>query len=385
MDLKELKKCVDKIVSDLTNNGKYPKENNHIDYKKELNIIQDSSPLEIFFKNFAKDILSFANADGGIIFIGIKENNSTGKHEDLGLDETNLDILGKLDLNDVSQQFEKIIKVGISIDLQKFQMGTRIFYYLAIAKSNDTLVPINDFPKYKIAKGNIYYRASGKTEQANSSTSEFNRFLQIKANEKSKEFMEIWSNLLPEMVDINPREVLILNPLQNKVYGFNKKDKKLSGSNVEIEKTQNGIFNIILNAISAGEIGKITDNEGKPIYKIVGELHQPQPIKHITMSSLEKGTKKICEYKFTNVQLKAVVHYLGWVDREDFPVVDPPEESVVKKYSRFIWIETVDELSKREKIFFSPEAIKEVSSVINDDRLHKEIFGKKLSRKKGEQ
>ena len=30
--------------------------------------------------------------------------------------------------------------------------------------------------------------------------------------------MEIWSNLLPEMVDINPKEVLILNPVQNKVY-----------------------------------------------------------------------------------------------------------------------------------------------------------------------
>ena len=43
--------------------------------------------------------------------------------------------------------------------------------------------------------------------------------------EKSKEFMEIWSKLLPEMVDINPREVLILNPMQNKVYGFNSKDK----------------------------------------------------------------------------------------------------------------------------------------------------------------
>ena len=66
--------------------------------------------------------------------------------------------------------------------------------------------------------------------------------------------MEIWSKLLPEMVDINPREVLILNPIQNKVYGFNSKDNILSGSDVEIDKSQNGVFNIILNAISAGEM-----------------------------------------------------------------------------------------------------------------------------------
>ncbi len=382
MDLKELKSCVDKIISDLTNNGKYPKENNHIDYKKELNIIQNNNPLEIFLKNFAKDILSFANADGGVIFIGIKENKETGKHEDLGLDENNLSILSKLDLNDVSQKFEKIIKVGISIDLQRFNMGSRIFYYLSIPKSNDTLVPTNDFKEYKIIKGNIYYRASGKTEQANSSTSEFNRFLQIKANEKSKEFMEIWSKLLPEMVDINPREILILNPLQNKVYGFNSKDKKLSGSNVEIEKAQNGIFNIILNAISAGEIGKITDNEGKPIYKIVGELHQER--KHIPLSSLESGAKELCKYKFINSQLKAVIHHLGWVDSENFLVVDPSEETVVKKYSRYIWIETTNEHTKRKKIFFSPKAIDEVVKIINNEGLHEKIFGKRLSSSKEE-
>lgn len=61
------------------------------------------------------------------------------------------------------------------------------------------------------------------------STASFNRLIQMKANEKSKEFMEIWSKLLSEMVDINPREVLILNPMQNKVYGFNSKDNVLSG------------------------------------------------------------------------------------------------------------------------------------------------------------
>ena len=56
--------------------------------------------------------------------------------------------------------------------------------------------------------------------------------------------MEIWSKLFPEMVHINPREVLILNPAQNKVYGFNSKEKTLSGSDIEIDKTQNGVFNI---------------------------------------------------------------------------------------------------------------------------------------------
>ena len=66
------------------------------------------------------------------------------------------------------------------------------------------------------------------------------------------------------MFDINPREVLIINPKNNKIYGFNGKDNILSSSEIEIDKTNNGVFNIILNAISAGEIGKISDIEGKP-------------------------------------------------------------------------------------------------------------------------
>lgn len=382
MDIKELKIYVNGIIENIKNNGLYPKENNCIDYKKELNCnseITTEDCVEVFLKNFAKDILAFSNADGGVILIGIKENKNTGIHEDIGLQDKDLNLLQKIDLNDVSQRFVKTVKTGISIDLQLFKIGTRKFYYLLIQKNNQILVPINNFVDYKITKGAIYYRDSGKTEQANSDTSEFNRFIQIKSNEKSKEFMEIWSNLLPEIVDINPREILILNPLKNKIYGFNSKDKKLSESSVEIEKSENGIFNIILNAISAGEIGKITDNEGKPIYKIIGELYSDK--QHIPISTLQKHTEKIVRYKFTNPQLKAVIHYLGWVDKANFIVDNPPEGTVKGGYNKFIWIETTNQLSRITKIFFSSEAIDEVAKIIDDESLHELIFKKKLTPK----
>jgi len=380
MDLKQLKEKVDAIIKELKDNGRYPKENNLVDYKMQLNLITGDSEVETFMKNFAKDIISFANGEAGIILIGIKENTSTGIHEDVGLNQSNLDVLNKLDLNDVSQKFVKILKTGISIDLQQFQISTRKFYYLLIQKSNDTLVPINDFTDYKIVKGAIYYRDSGKTEEANSSTSEFNRFIQIKANEKSKEFMEIWSKLLPEMVDINPREVLILNPSQNRVYGFNNKDKKLSGSTIEIEKSQEGVFNIILNAISAGEIGKITDNEGKPIYKLVGEIYKNR--EHIILNSLEKEVQKQSKYKFTNLQIKAAIHHLGWTSSKDFKVVNPPDGTIIKGHKKFIWVETMDEITGRKKIYFSRDAIPELLKVMDDDSLHMQLFNKKLSLKK---
>ena len=379
MTIKQLTDKATSIITDLKDNGRFPKENNGIDYKLKLNIAKSKTPIENFLLNFAKDILSFANSDGGILLLGINEDSKTGVHTDTGLDIDNLELLEKIDLNDVTQKFEKILKIGISIDLQIFQISTRKFYYILVEKSNQVLIPVNDFPEYKISKGAIYYRSSSKNEHANKTTSDFNKFLQIKANEKSKEFMEIWSKLLPEMVDINPREVLIINPAQHKVYGFNSKDKILSGSDIEIDETQNGVFNIILNAISAGDIGKITTDEGKPIYKIVGEIQTNR--EHIILNSLEQEVKKKSKYKFTNLQLKIGIHHLGWVNDSSFRVINPPDGTVNAAKSQYIWVETMDEVSKRKKVYFSSEAIDELTKLMDDETKHIELFGKKLSKK----
>jgi hypothetical protein len=378
MNIRDLNEKVKDIVKDLKDNGRFPKENNSIDYKLKLNIATTKTSLDNFLLNFAKDILSFSNSDGGILLLGIEEK-SDGTHIDVGLDEQNLDILKQIDLNDVTQKFESIAKVGVSIDLQVFQISTRKFYSLIIEKNNQVLIPIKDFPELKIVKGAIYYRASSKNEHANKNTTDFNRFLQIKANEKSKEFMEIWSKLLPEMVDINPREVLILNPAQNKVYGFNSKEKTLSGSDIEIDKTQNGVFNIILNAISAGDIGKITTTEGKPIYKIVGEIQNIR--EHIMLSNLCKEVQRLSKYKFSSGQLKQVMFYLKWVNNPKFKAVNPTNGNINDLYEKFIWIEITDKLSQRTKVYFSEEAIIELLNKIDDSGLHKDIFGKSLSLK----
>lgn len=380
LNLKQLTLKVDSIIVDLKDNGIFPKENNLIDYKLELNIREGKTKTENFLINFAKDILAFSNSDGGIILIGIKEDKVTGFHDDVGLNKENIEILRHVDLNEISQKFEKITKVGVSIDLQVFQISTRRFYYLLVEKQSNVLIPINDFIEYRINKGAVIYRASSKNELANNSTSDFNRFIQIKANEKSKEFMEIWSKLLPEMVDINPREVLILNPMQNKVYGFNSKDNILSSSDVEIDKTDNGVFNIILNAITAGEIGKITTNEGKPLFKIVGEFQNNR--EHIILTSLEKEVRKKSIYKFTNAQLKCALHYLKWVDGALFKVENPPNGTVNEDFNRYLWVETTDDISQRSKIFFSSEAIAKLVEVINNELCHLEVFNRTLERKK---
>jgi hypothetical protein len=265
--------------------------------------------------------------------------------------------------------------VGCTI---QFNIGSKKLYYLLIQKQENILIPCLDFPDYKLKKGDIFYRASSKNEQANLSTSDFNRFLHIKANEKSKDFMEIWSKLLPEMVDINPREVLILNPIHNKIYGFNGKDNVLSSSDIEIDKDENGIFNIILNAISAGEIGKITNNEGKPIYKLIGEINRSNSRDFMQVSSLEEKVKIASKYKFTNVHLKSAIFHLNWVTVEQFKVQNPPINTVSQKYSEYIWIEKLDKI---EKVVFSSSSIDLILGVIENESLHEKLFKKRLDLK----
>lgn len=378
MNLKLLKEQVSITIDNLKNHGKFPKENNLYDYKLELNFYGQTDPVEIFMRNFTKDILSFSNSNGGILLIGIKEEKSSGELDDTGLDNKNFELLNKIDLNKISQKFDKIAKVGVDLDLQHFQSGTRKFFYILIEKQNQIIIPINDFPDYNIKKGEIIYRVSGKNETANSTTQDFNRFIQVKANEKNKEFMEIWSKLLPEIFDINPREVLILNPKNNTVYGYNSKDNLLSSSEIDIDQTENGVFNIILNAISAGDIGKISNDEGKPIYKIVGELKSKTPRDFIYFSSLLEKTKHHCNYNFTSNQLKFVFKHLKWIDDEKLPIENPDETKINKAFNQFIWVEILD---KTHKIVFSENAVQPIVEALNEINNHINIFGKLLQTK----
>ncbi|WP_299135291.1 ATP-binding protein [uncultured Tenacibaculum sp.] len=378
MNLKELKDDILKTIDNLKNHGKFPKENNLYDYKLELNFYGLTDAVEIFMRNFAKDILSFSNSNGGILLLGIKEDKSTGNLDDTGLNQKNIDLLTKIDLNLISQQFSRIAKTGVDLDLQPFQTGTRKFYYLLIEKQNQIIIPINDFEKYNLKKGEITYRVSGKNATANSTTQDFNRFIQIKANEKNKEFMEIWSKLLPEMFDINPREVLILNPKSNTVYGYNSKENLLSSSEIDIDQTEDGAFNVILNAISAGDIGKISTDEGKPIYKIVGELKSKTPRDFIYFSSLMKQIKVISNYNFSSTQLKYVFKYLKWSTDKSFKIENPDETKINSEFNQYMWIEVLD---KTHKVVFSKNAIEPIAKAINQPENHLTIFGKALQLK----
>lgn len=383
MNIVELKAKAEEIAENIKDKGIYLKENTFIDYKLELKLSSSTNEVIVFLRNFAKDILAFANKNGGLLFLGFNENKETGVITDVGLKEEDINILRAIDLKDLSDQFVKMFDTQINIDIYAFNIAARKFYYILIEKHNSILIPKNDFLDFELKKGDVIYRSSGNNVKANEKTSEFNNFIETKVNEKNKEFMQIWSNLLPEVFDINPKEILIINPLQGKVYGYNSKNNILSSTDIEIDNKDDGPINVILNAISAGEIGKISTNEGKPIYKLVGEIVlSNEKVKESTsMNSIHDEVKQNGNYKISNIQLKKVMLYLNWVKNGAFNIGEPKNDDINPDFSEFIWIETVDNLKGKKKVVFSPKAVTPLLEIIEDSTKHTDIFGSSLKRK----
>lgn len=382
MNIQNLQCKVTNIISELQLHWKYPNENNLLDYKKELNINNTLDWVENFLKNFWKDILSFWNGSGGIIFIWFDEDKTTGIINDIWLDITNTSLLQWVDLNILAQKIKKITQQSICFDLQEFNIWTRKFYYFLIEKSDETLVAGSDRLEYNgLKKWEIWYRNGNKNELANENSSELNRFIQIKANEKSKEFMEIWSNLLPEMVDINPKEVLILNPIQNKIYWFNGKDNTLSWSDIDIVKDENNIFNIILETIKAWDVWKITDTEGKPIYKIVGEMRKQR--EYTVLSSILAKIQEDTKYKLSSAQFKSICLKLWWVNNKVFTVLiqdiqNNPVNFILN--DDLLWFEQTDSIKWNGKIVFSEDVIWMIIIKLEDINFHIDLFWKEITK-----
>lgn len=80
--------------------------------------------------------------------------------------------------------------------------------------------------------------------------------------------------MLPEVFDINPKEILILNPQQGKVYGYNSKNKVLASTDIEIDNKEDGPINAILDGPCKNYYWGDLDTQG---LQILNQLHSYYP------------------------------------------------------------------------------------------------------------
>jgi len=374
MTITNLKNLVTDIISDIRDNAKYPKESD-IDFKHLLNIDATKDSTENFLMNFFKDIISFANGNGGILFLGFKEDKSIGVISDDGLNQESLEVVNKLDLSEISKKIAGLTKVQPQIDLQAFHIGNRKFAYLLVEKSTQVIVSNSDKPEYKIKKGQIWYRNSGGNIEANESTAKITSFIQVKANEASKEFMTIWSRLLPEMIDINPKEVLILNVADQKIYGFDKSGGKLAGGKIEVED-KSDTFKIILEKIQAGDIGGISQDDGKPLYRIVGDIVDGgDPISEAT-----KKVKSQIKYSFSNQDYKDCLFYLGYITNKKIKptIYTKNDPEITENGKEFVFRICTNQSQSKHDLRLSSDCTDKITELVKYESKHIQIFSRIL-------
>jgi len=135
---------------------------------------------------------------------------------------------------------------------------------------------------------------------------------------------------------------------------------------------------VVLRAITADEIGRIAEDEGKPIFRIVGEVKEKTEKKSIRFSTVETTVREKAKFRFISPQLKMVLKYLGWTTEENFAVDSPSDNLIVPEFSNMIWIESVDSIKASRKVVFSEHAITPILEVVDDPALHPIVFGKSL-------
>ena len=393
-----LKSKIEEIISSIQTIGKYPKECD-VDYKVKLNIHKiknedvaedatiNNSNLDIFLSNFFVDILSFANGDGGVILLGFDEDKKTGVKVDTGLTIEDLKLLESVDLGELSDKILSFTKVSIELDLQEFQVVSRKFYYLLIEKSNQTLISNRDEKKYRLSKGEIIYRKNGKNYYANSSSAEMDSFILRKSNEKSKEYLDLWRELLPSMIDISPKDILIINPKEGLIFGFGKELIKLK---LDLDTSSKSGFGLMLNTIQADQIGNISQSGEKPIFRMIGNIslinekiiEKERSDKITITSAIKEITKRSC-FNLSSVDFKKICHYLKITSENKFPIQDCKKfvvnENIILK-SDYLFISIIDSSTDRKKIYTTKKCIEEFSEAINTPQKQQEIFGKLLNK-----
>lgn len=372
-------------------NGRYPKECD-IDYKIALTKKPDLSGLEIFLFNFFIDILSFSNSDGGVLLLGIKEDKSTGEKEEVGLNEPDLNLLQKIELNEISKKISAYTKVEPLLDLQPFNIGSRKCYYLLINKSEQVLIPNKDENKFKIKKGEIRFRKSGENTIANENTSKLSDFISRKANERSKDYLDIWRDLIPSMVEIHPKDIIIINPKENKIYGFNKESKLIT---IPVNFTQKDgatkeDYNVVFNVINKKDILGVSSEGGKDAFRIVNdiELIDSQHVRtrevekeRINFTSAVKEIQRLSGYKFSSVDFKKLCFYKKISTNDDFTILDNRDRKVDSSVildENYIFSSVDDKVTKTRRIYATQKCIDEFTEIIKDKNQHMAIFNKEL-------
>lgn len=218
------------------------------------NVIQQKEHSEIEFKQsfqspkykdkkLHKWIASFANANGGLIIYGVKNNG-----EIVGLKNNNLK---DFDNKDLSQELLKFFAPKIDFELFIKEVGDVELGFLYVYMSEEKPVIAINSASNTIREGDIFYRYSGQSKHI--SYGDLRNIIE----EKSNRLNERWMQLINDIATIGVENVGLLNIESGELLG---------------SKNRLLISEELIDKISFINEGHFVEKEGAPALKLIGEV-----------------------------------------------------------------------------------------------------------------
>ena len=228
---------------------------------------------------YLKTSAAYANSKGGYIVFGIADK----PHHLRGLSGNNLKMFEDIQPEKMSQNFNEHFAPEIEWEIQQYELQEKIFGLLYIKEAKDKpVICIKNSGKEILKEGDIYYRYRGRSERIR--YPELRAILEARRQHEQK----IWMEHIKNIARIGIHEVGIFDLRSGKISG--------SGGSLLIEES-------LLSQISFIKEGNFSEDKGKPVLKIVGQV-QSLPGNQLSFS--KKQVEKIKGIRIGDIVLGAL-------------------------------------------------------------------------------
>jgi hypothetical protein len=266
---------------------------------------------------YAKILASFANAKGGSVVFGVRDN----PRELVGV---NRDLFEATPIEKIQQALSAFLSPELTWEIDSFQMGDHTIGYLGVSESLDKPVICKTNKGSDLKSGEIYYRYRGQSKVI-----EFAELKQIHLEIRERE-KSLWVEHIQRIARIGPTNVAFLDLLDGSL------ESGALGNRLIVDKE---LLDQLKKEVSFVESGRFSENEGAPTLRIVGELESTDQLIAPTMEP-ERDYPHVVQTLADELQIRNYdVQILIWKlkmkgDPRYHARISSGKKSHIDKYSR---------------------------------------------------
>lgn len=242
-------KLLKEIIEDIDDRGYLRRrESTQLEFKEKFGLKSSAK--------YLKSIAAFANPKGGIIIYGVKDSPRIP----VGINRDKFDAIKQ---EKISTFLSEYFSPEIIWDIGLFEALGKWFGYIEIQESEYKPVICKKDAQGVLRNGDIFYRY-----RAQSKLIQFPELKQIQDEIKEKE-RQLWMKHIERISRIGPQHVAFLDLFDGSIEVGTGKSQLILDPELLAD---------LKNKVKFIEEGNISEKEGAPTLKIVGEIHQTDSI-----------------------------------------------------------------------------------------------------------